>query len=361
MTALPKLGQTNFLMNMRPKLIAIRRYALGVLAVTAAVLSLTVPALGQTAVKFSLDWKYEGTQAPFLLALDKGYFAAEGLDVTIDTAVSAVESIDRLALGTYDMGFGDINLLIKFRDLNPQTPIPVVFMTYNKPAYAIITLKDRGVAKPRDLEGKQLGAPAADSAFGQWPIFAQVNNVDTSKVTILNLGFPVREPMLVSGHVDAITGLSFSSFINLQYSGVPRDSIVVLEMADFGLSLYGNGILVNPKFATEKPDAVKAFLRAYLKGLKDTVKDPATAVDSVLTRNKLVTKPLELERLRMAVHDNVLTPEVEARGFGSVDMARLDNAIEQTALAHPFKSAKPKAEDLFNPLFLPAEAARKVD
>jgi NitT/TauT family transport system substrate-binding protein len=171
----------------------------------------------------------------------------------------------------------------------------------------------------------------------------------------------VREPMLVSGHVDAITGLSFSSCINLQYSGVPRDSIVVLEMADFGLGLYGNGIMVSPKFATENPHTVKAFLRGYLKGLKDTVKDPATAVDSVLMRNKLVTKRLELERLRMALQDNILTPEVEARGFGSVDMARLDKAIEQTALAYPFKSAKPKAQDIFNSSFLPPEAARRVD
>jgi NitT/TauT family transport system substrate-binding protein len=91
------------------------------------------------------------------------------------------------------------------------------------------------------------------------------------------------------------------------------------------------------------------------------VKDPATAVDSVLMRNKLVTKRLELERLRMALQDNILTPEVEARGFGSVDMARLDKAIEQTALAYPFKSAKPKAQDIFNSSFLPPEAARRVD
>src|SRR5258707_12198923 len=108
-------------MIMLAKLTFIRRIALG--ALTAAAAYVTEPALGQTALKFSLDWKYEGTQAPFLLALDKGYFTAEDLDVTIDTAVSSVESIDRLALATYDMAFGDINLLIKFRDLNPQTRI----------------------------------------------------------------------------------------------------------------------------------------------------------------------------------------------------------------------------------------------
>jgi NitT/TauT family transport system substrate-binding protein len=343
---------------MAAKLVFIRRVAVAAFC-AAATPHVTPPALGQTALKFSLDWKYEGTQAPFLLALDKGYFKAEGLDVTIDTAVSSFESINRLALGTYDMAFGDINLLIKFRDQNPQTPVKTVFMTYNKPAYAIVARRSLGVTTPKDLEGRKLGAPAADSAFAQWPIFAHANNIDQSKVTIMNIGFPVREPMLVSGHVDAVTGLSFSSYINVEYGGVARDDIVVLTMADYGVGLYGNGVMVGPKFAAARPDAVKGFLRAYLKGLKDTVKDPAAAIDHVLSRNELATKPLELERLQMALRDNILTPEVQAKGFGAVDIARLDKAIEQIALAYAFRSGKPKGQDVFDSSFLPPETERK--
>src|SRR5207245_5853556 len=163
---------------------------------------------------------------------------------------------------------------------------------YGSPPFASVTRKSRGVTAPKDLEGKKLGAPAADGAYAQWPIFVKANDIDAAKVEILNIGFPVREPMLVSGHVDAITGLSFSSYINVAYSGVPRDDIVVLVMANFGVSLYGNGIMVSPKFAAEKPAAVKGFLRAYLKGLKDTVKDPAAAIDYVLRRNEVATKPV---------------------------------------------------------------------
>ncbi|MBI3702764.1 MAG: ABC transporter substrate-binding protein [Rhizobiales bacterium] len=338
---------------------------LALTAIWAGVLLVTTPVSGvmaaETSIKFSLDFKFEGPSAPFLLPLDKGYYKAEGLDVSIDSAAGSLEPINRVASGTYDMGFGDINSLIKFRDANPGTPIKAVFMVYNKPPFAVIGRKSRGIGKPTDLEGKKLGAPAADGAYAQWPIFVQVNNIDAAKVTIENVGFPVREPMLAAGQVDAITGFSFSSFINLKDKGVPVDDIVVLLMADHGVNLYGNVIIVNPKFATEHPDAVKGFLRAFVKGLKETVHSPSTAVDSVLKRNDIAKKPTELERLSMAIRDNIVTPEVKANGYGGIDVARLNAAIEQIGLTYKWKGAKPKAEDIFDDSYLPSAADRKFN
>jgi NitT/TauT family transport system substrate-binding protein len=322
--------------------------------------TLAGPACAQTPVRFSLDFRFEGPSAPFLAGLDKGYYKAEGLDVTIDPAAGSLESITRVASGSYDMGFGDINAMIKFRDQHPGTPIAAVFMVYNRPPFAIVTRKSRGVTRPKDLEGKRLGAPAADAAFAQWKIFAQANQIDASKVTIENVGFPVREPMLAAGQVDAITGLSFSSYIDLKDRGVQVDDIVVLLMADYGVDLYGHAIVVNPKFAAEKPEAVKGFLRAFVKGLKDTVKDPASAVHAVIKRIDVDKTDVELERLRMALKDNIVTPEVKANGYGSVDMDRLGKAIDQIALTYAFK-AKPKPADIFNPSFLPSAADRKVN
>lgn len=328
----------------------------GILIATALAIA---PASAQTNVKFTLDFKFEGPSAPFLVPLDKGYYKAEGLNVTIDTAAGSLEPINRVASGTYDMGFGDINSLIKFRDANPGTPIKAVFMVYNRPPFSIVGRKSRGITKPKDLEGKKLGAPAPDGAYAQWPIFVQANGIDASKVTIENVGFPVREPMLAAGQVDAITGFSFSSFINLKDRGVPVDDIVVLLMADYGVNLYGNAIIVNPKFAAEHPDAVKAFLRAFVKGLKETVKTPATAVDSVIKRNDVAKKEIELERLNMAIRDNIVTPEVKAHGYGSIDKARFEKAIEQIGLTYKFKAAAPKADEVFDASFLPSTAERK--
>jgi NitT/TauT family transport system substrate-binding protein len=251
--------------------------------------------------------------------------------------------------------------MIKFRDQNPETPLKAVFMIYSNPPFAVVARKSRGVTTPKDLEGKKLGAPTADGAYAQWPIFVKANGIDASKVQIMNVGFAVREPMLVSGQVDAITGFSFSSYINVKYSGVPQDDIAVLLMANYGVSLYGNTIMVNPSFAAERPEAVKGFLRAFLKGLKDTAKDPVAAIESVRKRNETANKDAELDRLQLALRDNILTPEVKANGFGGVDMARLDQAIGQIALTYAFKSAVPKAGDIFDASFLPSAAERKAD
>ncbi len=329
------------------------------LATALVAVACTSPAAADTPVKFTLDWKFEGPSAPFVVAIDRGYYKAQGLDVTIDTAGGSLEPINRIASGSYDMGFGDINSLIKFRDQNPGVAIKAVFMVYNKPAFSIVGRKSRGVLKPTDLEGKKLGAPPTDGAYAQWPIFVQANAIDTAKVTIVSVGFPVREPMLASGEVDAITGFSFSSYINLKDRGVPADDITVLLMANYGVDLYGNAILVSPKFAAEKPVVVRAFLRAFLNGLRETVKNPAAAIDSVLKRNDVVKRDTELERLNIALKENILTPEVIAEGYGGVDAGRLDKAINQIGLTYPFK-AKPKPDEAFDASFLPDAAERKT-
>ena len=337
-------------------IVDLTRLAWPMLALFAA-LSGSASASAETAIHFTLDRKIDGPAAPFFLAVDKGYFKAEGLDVTIDGANGPLDPINRLASGNYDMGVADINLLIKFRDAKPDTPIKALFIVFDKPPYAIIARRSHGIAAPKDLEGKKLGAPSAEGTFAQWPIFARVNGIDTAKVTIENVGLPVREPMLAAGEVDAVTGYSFISYVDLKERGVPKDDLVVLLMADFGVELYGNAIMVAPNFAAAKPEAVRGLLRAYTRALKDTVHDPALAIDSVVRRMDGANKDVELGRLRMAIRDNIVTAAVKANGFGRIDPTRFAAAIDQLAMAYPFK-AKNKAADVFDPSFLPETADR---
>ncbi|RDI61974.1 ABC transporter substrate-binding protein [Microvirga subterranea] len=332
----------------------------GVLA-GAALLIGSAAAQAQTPVRFSLDWRWEGPAAPFAVALDKGYFKAEGLDVTIDPAAGSREPISRVASGTYDVGFGDVNSLVRFRDENPESGIKAVMVIYDRPPFAIIGRKSRGISKDvASLQGKKFGAPTADGAYAQWPIFKSVNKIDDSTMKFENVGFPVREPMLAQGEVDAVFGFSMSSFINLKSRGVPADDIVVMLMSDYGVDLYGNTIIVSEKFAKEKPEAVKGLLRAIMKGVQDTVKDPASAVDSVIKRNDVAKKDVELERLKMVLEQNMVTPWVKENGFGGIDKDRFAKSLDQIGLTFNYK-AKPKVEDVFSEEFLPPADQRKVN
>jgi NitT/TauT family transport system substrate-binding protein len=103
---------------------------------------------------------------------------------------------------------------------------------------------------------------------------------------------------------------------------------------------------------------VRAFLRAYLRGLKDTVKSPGNAVDTVIQRIDGAQRALELERLTMMVRENIVTPEVKADGYGGIDTSRFEKAIEQLASIHKFKTP-PKADDIFDASFLPAVRERR--
>lgn len=317
-------------------------------------------ALADTAIRFALDWRFEGPAAPYFVALDKGYYKAEGLDVTIDPGASSVEPINRVATATYQMGFADINSLVKYRD-NPQNPpVQAVMMVYDTPAFSIVTLKDKGISKPKDLEGKVLGAPAPDGAYAQWPIFVDANGIDASKVRIENIGFPVREPMLAQGRVDAITGFWFSSFMNLKANGVKDEDIVVLLLRDYGVDLYGNAILANPDFMKNNPEAVKGFVRATIKGIQDTIKDPESAIDSLMKRNAIANRDVELQRLKMSLERNFVTDDVRKNGLGDIDVQRLNKSIDQIGLTFNYTN-KPKAADIFTSEFLPPAAERQVN
>ncbi len=330
--------------------------------VAAACLLSAGPALAQTDVRFALDWKFEAPSAPYFIALDKGYYAEEGLDVVIDSGSGSTQTIPRIAAGNYDMGFGDINSLVKFKDQNPDAGVIAVMMTYEKPPFAIVSIAGNGIdaADAKSVEGKTLGAPPPDAAFAQWPIFVAVNDIDTSTVAIEGIGFPVREPMLAAGDVDGIFGFSFSSYQNLKANDVPGEEIVVMLMADHGLELYGNAVLVNTAFAEANPEAVKGFIRATIRGWRDTVADPAAAIPHVLARNDVAREEIELERLHMVLRDNVLTPSVAAEGIGGVDMARLARSIEQIALAYDYTN-QPAAEAIFTDAYLPPVDERQID
>lgn len=305
-----------------------------------------------TQVPFALDWKFEGPSAPYFAAIDNGHFDAKGLSVEITAGSGSLDAIPKVATGAFPIGFADINSLIRFLDQNPGAPVIAAMMVYDKPPFAVIGRKSLGVEAPADLAGKVLGAPPPDGAWAQFPIFAAENAIDMDAITVEPVGFPTREPMLAEGNVAAITGFSFSSYLNLVRLGVPEDDISTLLMADHGLDLYGNAVIVNTQYATENPEIVSGFLEAVAMGWKDAIADPSSVIPALIERNPAADAALEQRRLELAINANVVTDYTTANGMGTIDADRMNAAIEQIKLVYDFQNT-PDASLYFTDAYLP--------
>ncbi|MGP1397501.1 MAG: ABC transporter substrate-binding protein [Inquilinaceae bacterium] len=317
------------------------------------------PAWAEVDVKFTLDWKFQGPTAAFLVAADKGYYAEEGIDITIDSGNGSAGAVTRVASGAYQMGFADINALVDFNAQNPGQSVKAVMMAYDAAPFSLFTLKDSGITSPADLVGQKLGAPVFDASYKLFPAFAHETGIDQAGVERVNMDPALRETMLVRGEVDFISGHYFSSMLDLKSKGVAEEDIVYFLYADYGMDFYGNAVIASGAFIEEQPEAVAGLIRATLRGWQDVLDDPEGAIDVVAKFDPLIEKDLELERLTLALDTNVMTPYVIENGIGGVDEARLRNSIDQLAIAYGL-SAVPEPDAIWTSEFLPPKEDRML-
>jgi len=332
--------------------------AAGAAASVAPILSAPAIAQSKTSLKMILNWRYQGPQAWFFLAQDNGYFAQAGIDMMMDQGNGSGAAVGQVAGGAYDVGFGDVNALIRLAGTKPEEAPLSVYQMYNKPPFTVAVLTDSDIMTAKDLEGRKLGGAANDGALKLFPAFANVAGIDTSGIEILNFKSNLREQMLKSEQVEGVFGYVNTIRFSAKLSGMnPDEDIRFISFGDYGMDLYSNGMIVSKELVAEKPEIVEGMVWAINKGVADTLNDPDAAIESVAKREPLINKVIEKERLIATLQDEMNHPELATTGLGNVDAARFKKAIDLVAEASELPRT-PDASEIYSDAFLPVEDER---
>ena len=297
-----------------------------------------------TEVNFITDFGFNGRHAYYYVALDKGYYKAEGLDVTILRGQGSIDAVKKVASGAAMIGFADAGALVLARS-NDNIPVKLLAIIYAGPPHAIFALADSGIKGPKDLEGKTI----ADSAFSAIPLifkaYAVATGVDAQKVKWISADSAALPGLLATGRVDAIG--QFTVGEPLLAAAVKPKSLIRLAYKDAGLDYYANGIIATEATIKDNPDVLKAFIRATFKGMRDAFANPTEAGEIMNKYHKEISPEVGKGETELVKE----LASVPGQKMGVIDESRIQRTIDIMAKSYPMKQAV-QPQDMFVPGFV---------
>ena len=302
------------------------------------------PSAQAAEVNFITDFGFNGRHSYYYVALDKGYYKAEGLDVNILSGQGSIDAVKKVASGAAEIGFADAGALALARS-NDGIPVKMLAVIYGTPPHAIFALADSGIKTPKDLEGKTV----ADTAFSAIPLlfngFAKATGVDASKVKWVRAESAALPSLLATGRVDAIG--QFTVGQPLLEATVKPKALVRFAYKDAGLDYYGNGIVATETTINEHPEILKAFIRATLKGMRDAFANPTEAGEIMHKYHKEISADVAKGETEL-VKELAETP---GHKLGVIDQNRVKATIDIMAASYPMKTPV-QPQDMFVPGFV---------
>jgi NitT/TauT family transport system substrate-binding protein len=321
-------------------------------------------------VRFLLNWKFQGPNAPFLLADDAGFFKAEGLQIEFGIGEGSSAIPAEIQRGAWDAGFGDVSAQIEQHAANPASDVTTLYSIYDRAPMAVISKTARGLKTPQDLIGRTLSSPAFDTGFMMFPAFARAAGIDSAAVNRVPAAPAERDAKLIADDIDGAMGFDATLVFALRALGQNTDDYSLMYYADAGLDVYSSAVMASRSWLAKHPAAGRGLVRAINRGWLEAMKNPEAAVDAVLRRDPAANRSIVRDHLQWVIDHQVKTPSAKHLGIGAMEAARIERNID-VVMAMLRAKAGDKAGDkagtfrstvaaLYDASYLPAAAERAI-
>jgi len=325
-----------------------------ILAAAAAVFA-AAPALAQSPrdIKFTLDFIALGRHAPWYVAVAKGYFKDEGLNVEVMPSKGTADAIKAVESGIAQLGFIDVPSLVA---AGSAVNLRVVAVNYQKAPYCVFSLNPgANVTKPADMTNLEFGSSSASFVPRIHMAFMKMHGLDPTTLRVVNIDGAARVPMLASRKVQAID-LFVMSEPGLKRA-VKDAEVKCMLLADHGLDIYSNSIGARTDFIDKNPEVVRAFVRGALRGWKDAMANPEEAAKLQVQFVKALDPQIIVEELAI-VRRLAVVPDTEKNGYGWMTREKMQRSVDFMAANIEIQGKRPTVDDVMREGFLPKEPVR---
>ncbi len=269
------------------------------IACAAALIALAAawaPANAADAVSFRLNWYLGGLHAPFYYGKERGFYAAEGIDLTINEGRGSVATVQGVAAGADTFGLADSSSVILTSSKGAD--IKSVMSVLNSTGYSVVSLAETGIKTPKDLEGKRLAVTPGDPLGQLFLALAAYNKLDMSKITLIQVDPAAKVVSVLEKRADGLLGGADDQYFLIKQRGIQP---AALRYADYGANIVGMTILTKTDLIKSNPDLVRRFVRATVKSWEEAKKNPGAAVDATLKVKPDLNRQSQLEQLMVDI------------------------------------------------------------
>jgi NitT/TauT family transport system substrate-binding protein len=300
-------------------------------AAAAIAVCAVLPAAAQDKMQLQLNWFHLADHSPIYLAMKKGYYKEEGIDLTVLRGSGSSDSAKKIDLGQADVGISDAPTVLTA--ISKGANLKMVAVVYDKAGNNVFFKKSANIRTPKDLAGKKIAVPPADSHRVLWPAFAATQGVDANSVTMVNVKPEGKQAIVAAGEVDAAFDLYTSFAIWEKVLG--KGEVGHLLWADYGLPIYGHTYFVNNDLIKKNPKLIERFLRATHKGWRDAKANPAASIDAMVEQVPGLDRTTLLATMP-AILDLCVTERSSKHGLGWIEPELMQKTMDIT-----FATTKP--------------------